>query len=112
MRFGRQMHDGLRTMLAEHPIKPGAVADVDLFEGIAFASGRIGQRLQIAGIRKFVDVNDGVNGVTDNEAHQGRPNDTGPAGNKYFHKIVSEATAAELANNAHVLPLRQGASLL
>src|SRR3546814_12660676 len=105
------MHDGLRTMLAEHPIKRGAVVDVDLFEGIAFASGRIGQRLQIAGISKFVDVNDGVNGVTDNVAHQGRANESGPAGNKYFHELVPEATAAAIAKNATVWPLRMGASL-
>src|SRR5690606_26670742 len=93
MRFGRQVHDGLRPMLAEYAIELGAVADVHLLERVALASGCIGQGLQVSGIGQLVHVHDGVKGLADDVAHQGRTDESGSAGNKNFHRQASENTA-------------------
>src|SRR5690606_36265923 len=112
MRFRRQMHDGLRPVLLENAIERGAVADVDLLESIALASGRIGQGLQVSGIGKLVHVHDGVKGMADDVAHQGRANESGSAGNKNFHEQASENKAKAAAICTTGYRLHRSVSLL
>src|SRR5690606_26993014 len=83
----------LRAVMAEHPIKGGAVADIDLLEGIALATGGIGQGLQVAGIGQLVDIHHRIDGMADYVAHQGRTNKVGDAGKQYYHAQASEDTA-------------------
>ena len=81
MRLGRQVHDGVGLVLGEHAIQFGAVADVDLFEGIAGMIRHRSQRFQVARVGQLVQVHDRIARVANDMAHQGRADESGSAGN-------------------------------
>src|SRR3546814_10074899 len=64
MRFGRQMHDGIGLVPGKYPVQGATVADVYLFEGVAWAVGHRGQSPQVAGIGKLVDIDHGIGGIS------------------------------------------------
>ena len=80
MGFRRQMHDDIRPEVGEDPVEPCPVADVELFEPQPRGVGNLRQRLQIPGIRKFIDHAHSIGGIPDDVPDHRRTDETGPAG--------------------------------
>ncbi|MNO03593.1 hypothetical protein D3C81_2243520 [compost metagenome] len=62
-----------------------AVADIQLFEGVAWTGTDLGERLEVAGIGQLVDVDHAVAGVADEVTDDGRTDEAGAAGDENFH---------------------------
>src|SRR3546814_7127385 len=91
------------------------VADVYLFEGVAWAVDHRGQSPQVAGIGKLVDIDHGIGGIScgvrgvccgirdalQDVARQRRADKTGAAGDEDFH--ASEPVSTRLAG---AMPVR------
>ncbi|MNY12072.1 hypothetical protein D3C86_1451370 [compost metagenome] len=80
MGLGCQMHDGVRLMLAQHPIHLLTVTDIDTFERVTRVLADFGQRLEVTGVSQLVDVNNRVGGVGDDMANDCRADKPGTAG--------------------------------
>lgn len=88
MAFRRQVHHGIGPVLCEYAVEFGAVANVHLLESIAGIIGNVGQRFEIARVGQFVEVDDGILGVSDNMTDNGRTDKARAAGNEDFsHKF-------------------------
>ncbi len=82
MAFRRQVHHGIGPVLCEYAVEFGAVANVHLLESIAGIIGNVGQRFEIARVGQFVEVDDGILGVSDNMTDNGRADKARTAGNE------------------------------
>lgn len=78
--FRRQVHHYIRLILGEYPIQPGAIADVDLLEGITIAVGHHRQRLEVTGIGQLIHHHHAVAGGLDDMPHDCGTNETGATG--------------------------------
>ncbi|CWO20839.1 Uncharacterised protein [Neisseria meningitidis] len=88
MAFCCQVHHRIRLVLGKHTIQCCAVANIDLLKRIARMMGHRFQRFQIARVGQFVEVDDGILGVSDNMTDNGRTDKARAAGNKDFsHKF-------------------------
>ncbi|MNE85059.1 hypothetical protein D3C80_1820150 [compost metagenome] len=85
MGFGSQVHHDIRLVLAEHPLHGATVADIHLLEGIACAGTDLGQRVGIAGVGQFVEIDHAVFGLVDELADDGRADKAGAAGDEDLH---------------------------
>ena len=85
MGLGRQVHDRLGLEAREHGADGGLVDDIGLDELIAAVGRDAGQRLQVAGVGQFVQVEHFVLGVLNQVADQGRADETGTTGDKNTH---------------------------
>lgn len=56
VRLRCQVHHRIRLVLTEYPLQCRAVANIHLFKSIAVAGTDLRQRLEVAGIGQFVDV--------------------------------------------------------
>jgi len=83
--LGRQMHHGIGLMGGKHPIQFGAVADIDLLEGITLAARDLSQGFQVACIGQLIEVDNRILGVTNYMANYSRTDKTGAAGYKDLH---------------------------
>jgi len=79
--FGGQVHDGVWLVLGQYAIYFGSVADVDLFESVAFAIAHFREAFEVAGVGEFVEVDHFVLGVLDDVADDGGAYEAGAAGN-------------------------------
>ena len=95
MTLGGQVHHGVRLMLGKDPIQLGTVADIHLFKGVALAAGYIPQRLQIACIGQFIEIDHGVLGMANDMAHNGRADKACATGNENFHEVRCSCEVAE-----------------
>ncbi|CWQ22009.1 Uncharacterised protein [Neisseria meningitidis] len=82
MAFRRQVHHGIGPVLCEYAVEFGAVANVHLLESIAGIIGNVGQRFEIARVGQFVEVDDGILGVLNDMADNGRADKARAAGNE------------------------------
>jgi hypothetical protein len=78
--FRRKVHHHVRLITGKHPIQPGAIADVDLLEGITIAVGHYRQRLQVTGIGQLIHYHHAVAGGLDDMPHDRRADKSGAAG--------------------------------
>ncbi|EJU76472.1 hypothetical protein NMEN3001_2097 [Neisseria meningitidis NM3001] len=76
------MHHRIWPVLREYAVEFGAVADIHLLKSIAGIIGNVGQRFEIARVGQFVEVDDGILGVSDNMTDNGRTDKARTAGNK------------------------------
>ncbi len=88
MALGSQVHHSVRLMLGKHPIQLGAIADIHLLKHITIACRYIGQGFQIASISEFIEIDNGILGITDDMAHHGRADKACATGNENFHRYV------------------------
>jgi len=56
MGFRRQMHDRVGLVGAEHALDLGAVADIDLLEGIARIARDLRERVGMGGVGQLVEI--------------------------------------------------------
>lgn len=63
--FGGQVHDGVWLVLGQYAVYFGSVADVYLFEGVAFVTADFRQAFEVAGVGEFVEVDHFILGVGD-----------------------------------------------
>ena len=89
-------------MLLEHRTQRRRVADVDLVKCVPRVLDRAGERLEIAGVRQAIDVDDAVLGLLDELANQCRSDEAGAAGNEICgHYVdVKEIAMLRRANGA------------
>jgi hypothetical protein len=73
--LGGQVHHRIRLQPCEQFVQRRLVADVHLTEPITRRVGHIGQRLEIAGVGQFVDVDHFAFGLFDQKPHHGRANE-------------------------------------
>ncbi|MNI41086.1 hypothetical protein D3C76_1120450 [compost metagenome] len=85
MGLGCQVHDRVRLETRQHCTDGGLVNNIGLNELVTSVVGNTGQRLEIAGIRQFVQVEHIMLSVLDQLANKGRAYETGSAGNKDTH---------------------------
>ena len=85
MAFGGQMHHGIRLVQGKHPIQLGAIADIHLLKRITLACRYIGQGFQIASIGEFIEIYNGILGITDDMAYNSRADKACATGHKNFH---------------------------
>ncbi|MNF99416.1 hypothetical protein D3C84_823100 [compost metagenome] len=83
--LGGQVHYGIGLMRGKYPVQLGAVADIHLLEGITLAGCHVSQRLQIARIGEFIEVDDSILRITDDVVHNGRADKAGATSHKDFH---------------------------
>src|SRR5262245_35552595 len=76
------MQNATRLVLGKEDTHRFAVADVDLFEAVAGIFGCRCQRLEVAGIGKFVDVNDRFIRLGEKPTDDSRAYEAGTTGNK------------------------------
>ncbi|CWM83644.1 Uncharacterised protein [Neisseria meningitidis] len=82
MTFRSQVHHGIRLVLCEYAVEFGAVANVHLLKSVAGIIGNVGQRFEIARVGQFVEVDDGILGVLNDMADNGRADKARAAGNE------------------------------
>ena len=78
--FGGQVHDGVWLVLGQYAVYFSTVADVYLFEGVAFTVAHFCQAFEVAGVGEFVEVDHFVLGVLDDVANYGGAYEAGAAG--------------------------------
>ncbi len=88
MTLGGQMHHRIRLVQGKHPIQLGAIADIDLLKRMTLACRYIGQGFQIASIGEFIEVDNGILGITDDMAHDSRADKTSATGSENFHRYA------------------------
>lgn len=81
------MHHRIRLVQGKHPIQLGTVADIHLLKRITLACRYIGQRFQIASIGEFIEIDNGILGITDDMAHNCRADKACTTGNENFQHI-------------------------
>ncbi|MNP29572.1 hypothetical protein D3C76_1226040 [compost metagenome] len=80
-----QVHDRVRLKARQHCTDGRLIDNIGLNELVASVVGNAGQRLEIAGIRQFVQVEHFMLSVLNQLADKGRAYETGSAGNKDTH---------------------------
>ncbi len=80
MGLGRQVHDRLGLEAGEHGTDPRLVGDIGLDQFVAGVGGNARQRLQVAGVGQFVEVEHLMFGVLNQLANQRRADKAGAAG--------------------------------
>jgi hypothetical protein len=80
MAFCSQVHDGIWLLLGQYAVDFGAVADVDLFEGVALAVAHLCQAFEVAGVGEFVEVDHFIFGVLDDVANDGGADEASATG--------------------------------
>ena len=75
MRLGGQVHDPIGLVFFERTLDSRRVDDVDLIKRVAIAGLDVFQRIQIASVSQFVDVDDLVIGFFDQQTNQVRANE-------------------------------------
>ena len=79
MAFCCQVHDGVWLVLCQYAVNFSAIADVDLFEAIAFAVAHFRQAFEVASLGEFVEVDHFI-GVVDDVANDCGANEVRAAG--------------------------------
>ncbi len=87
--LGGQMHDGVRLKLQQRLADPLTIGDVGLEELIAWVVFHSYQRLQVAGIGQFVQVEHAVLGIENEVADQCGADEPGSTGNENAHSDVA-----------------------
>jgi hypothetical protein len=80
MGLSGKMHDRIRLVLTQNTINLLAITDINAFECVTLVLTNLGQRLQIAGVSQFIDVNDRIGGVGDDVTDDCRADKPGAAG--------------------------------
>ena len=89
MRLGREMGNGVRTVVGKYRLDGRTVADVGAHEPVARIVRDRTQRFERARIGKLVEVEDAVLGFADQEAAQRRADETRASGDDDAHSEFS-----------------------
>ena len=83
MRLGGQMQHGIGAIVTKYPADVGGVADINALEMILGVTGDARDRVEIAGIRELVEVDDSGAVRSHERADRGRTDETGSPGDDY-----------------------------
>ena len=76
------MHHYVRLEGGKHTLHCLLITDVQVMKRVAFGAGSIGNRLQISGIGKLVDICNHVHSVGQQVTDDSRANETGTTGDE------------------------------
>ena len=82
------MHHCVGLVFAEYARHFRGIADIDLLKAVARIVRDRSQRLQVARVSQFVDIDHAAIGIVDELTDDCRTDESGSAGDEYlFHKI-------------------------
>ena len=91
MAFGGEVDDRPGPVGFEERANERGVADAPLHECMPGFAGDVGERIQIAGVRKRIEVHDGGSFLGDPLSHEFTADEAGAAGHEDgLHEICSE----------------------
>ena len=99
VRFGGEVHDGIRLFFANGCSTTIGVADVAVHKAVALIAIDRRQILQIPGVGQLVEIDDVEIGIRDHHAHKRRADETGATGYQNFHEKIDPSGRQMAAEN-------------